>query len=76
MTIAEFIAARIDEDEEVVDADDLRGGAEIALKRVLLEEVSRYGGIMLDLDCPGTTVAKALAAVYAGHLDYREEWAP
>lgn len=60
--------------EHIAENDPLRTLAECAFKRVVLQEISRFGGVMLDYDCPGTVLAKSLAAVYAEHPDYDETW--
>ena len=96
MTIAEFLEARIAEDEATLDAvpaaakqsDDFdfggtddylrftigygRAVAECAAKQAIIEGLEPFS-ILDDINAP--ELLSILAAVYADHPDYRQEWA-
>lgn len=63
--------------------DPLRVLRDVALKVYLLDrhrEVTYYGGACSCDECEGVPfpceTMRHVAAVYAGHPDYRQEWAP
>jgi len=90
MTITEFLEARIDEDEARASSGWVRLGdsrwetdnygqdfltpsavlAECATKRAIVETLRTS-----TLSLHGQSVLRALAAIYASHPDYRQEWA-
>jgi len=85
MDLAEFVAARLDEDEGTVKRDLAHGAwrpeyerarREVTAKRAILKDhwPDLYGCQVCvgDARCP----LNHLAAIYSDHPDYREEWAP
>ena len=89
MSIVEFLLARIAEDEDLAKVyaeglyDSARVLAECAAKRWVLDTLRSYEPdtewrTEPDMGKRGNNAAGAvrqLAAVYAEHEDYREEWA-
>ncbi|GAA4075704.1 DUF6221 family protein [Nocardioides kongjuensis] len=90
MTITEFLLARIAEDEagSIGTHWSRRARAECEAKRSILEEIEARRSMIpkhvvgdgdehdeVIVEWAESTVLASLAAVYADHQDYREEWA-
>ena len=82
MTLAEFLRARLTEDEqpcegaqEYQSCDELseRRGRDIDAKRRILDECNWGGPDHADVY---DAVLQRLALPYADHPDYRDEWRP
>lgn len=79
--LAAFLLARIADDEEIAKSDPARVLAECGAKRRIVERWQKLLPLDID-DHPGfagerlglARACQALAAVYADHPDYREEW--
>ena len=69
-----FLNARIDEDEE--SARSARVLRDVAFKRALVARLAVPDPHQPGEPCPECLTLRQLAAVYAGHPDYRQEWAP
>ena len=89
VTIFSFLRHRIDEDEwdarryGADEAGVARAVREATAKRVLLSDFVARVDRILDSqdrvclnDVPGYRAIQYLAAVYADHPDYQEEWKP
>jgi hypothetical protein len=88
MTLIEFLLARITDDEALAaNASSYYWGRRTLSERVLAEcEAKRRiieaapwannGGHSAMKDLPGRWILRLLAAVYADHPDYRDEWRP
>lgn len=88
MTLTEFLLARVLEDETVASemyrrvAGFPRRNGKAAARRMVLECASKRRIMELHSDCedvsygdPSTCpTMTALAAAYAGHPEFREEW--